>query len=143
MNSLEKSVEKSGENPAVEEAAEEIHRRPSSYELQLKMAVEKITENYERRDIPDTRLAKAMETTATISGRSALIFQYVVSDYINRLTREDSELRHRIDSRDNVNVEEAGRTIHNNENLIRVIRGNCLNSLSGVTEKILFPDENK
>ena len=121
---------------------DDVLRDPSLKEAYLKHAIDVVTENF-KSSTPlspaDRELVKnAEEVDATISGRSALIFEDVVTDYVKRLEKENRELRQALNDGSAPNTAEAGRTIENNERRLRTIRENCLGSLTRTTDQILF-----
>ncbi len=93
--------------------------------------------------IAEMELLKRIESPdsgGVISGRTALMAEKALAKYVHRLKQENYELERRIESRKDVNEKAAGEQIRENEKEIKMIEGNCLNSLGGINNTILSPD---
>lgn len=84
-------------------------------------------------------LKRVSGKSGEISGRTAIITEKVLGDYVRRLKSDIRELEQKIDERRDVNTEEAKAGIKTKRAEIRMIEGNCLNSLGNINNSILFP----
>ena len=110
----------------------------------LNMAVSVLAENFGNESavnrIGDKDLLKRVSgESGEISGRTAIITEKVLGDYVRRLKSDIRELEQKIDERRDVNTEEAKAGIKTRRAEIRMIEGNCLNSLGNINNSILFP----
>ncbi len=111
------------------------------------MAVSVLAENFGNesavgRIIGDRNLLKRVsESSGEISGRTAIITEKVLGDYMRRLKSDIRELEQKIENGRDVNAKEAKEEIKAKKAQIKMIEGNCLNSLGNINNNILFSSQ--
>jgi hypothetical protein len=118
------------------------HTNPERH-AKLESAVAALAKDFKKTgvyEIADRELVEktmAPESGGKISGRTALITEKVLTSYVSRLKKENRELEARIESRKDVNEQEALEQIRKNNDEIAMIEGNCLNSLAEINNFVL------
>lgn len=87
---------------------------------------------------PDRNILNNVEgNKGEISGRTALIAEIVLTDYVKSLTRRNEEIRSILNSSENFNRVNLEEEITLNNEKIRVIKGNCLNTLGEINNNLV------
>ncbi len=88
-------------------------------------------------------LENVFGTKGEIGGGTAVVAEYALRDYVDKMRAEVVELTHAIEGRINVNADEAREKIEYNRMMIGMIEKNCLQTLGGITDKIISPEDKK
>ena len=86
-------------------------------------------------------LKRISESGGEISGRTSIVTEKILSDYVAGLKSEINDLAGKIERGRDINVQNAEEKIEKNKRLIEMIEKNCLDSLGDINNKILFPSK--
>lgn len=110
-------------------------------EMRLKSYFDVVSSHFGIGDTSLTSLEKDILTKiegnkGEISGRTALIAEIVLTDYVKSLTHRNEEIKSILNSSENFNRVNLEEEIRLNSEKIRVIRGNCLNTLGEINNSL-------
>lgn len=110
-------------------------------ETRLKGYFDVVSKNYGKGDAPKPShdkdvLASIENNKGEISGRTALITEIVLTDYVNSLMRRNEEIKRTLSSNDSFNRANLEEELYKNNEKINVVKQNCLRTLGEINDNL-------